>query len=166
MTKKIVVQLGRKKHKGMTVIHQPSGNVVVKPRSKKQLEADQKARERLLADDRFVKGAPTDGHKSFNEEGHNQHTSPRGHKLISDATNAYINDAAPDNLCLAVQLPSGSTFADVIARQQLMQAASGRLDSTQFAMDVTEDKMKGPGGSNSAPVIFNPIAFVEPKKNG
>ena len=158
MTKKIVVQLGRKKHKGMTV-----GNGTVRPRSEKQLAADKRNRERLLADDRFVKGAPPEG-GAWNKSGNNQHTSPKGHDLISKARKAYINDVAPDSVCEQVHLSPGATWADVIAMQQIIVAAGGSLAHTQAVEEGTEGKMNGPGGA--LPVLFNPIAFVEPKKNG
>lgn len=141
--KKLVVKLGtRKKKHNVSQAHR------------------EKLRERM-AQPKF-KANREEGVK-LNPEGHNQHTHPKGAKLLTDAAvELFLDDLAPDEICHAAGIASGSTWAACIARQYALRASLGSLEHGQFLQDCTEKKMRGPNGG-STPAVLNKIQFVTPK---
>lgn len=131
----------------------------VPARSAKEAAARIARRERIMNDPRFIKGARPDGSVT-NPEGHNQHTHPKGAKLITNAVeDLFINDVAPDVVCREAGVSSGSTWAVCIANQLALRAACGSLEHAQFLQDCSEKKMSGPG-SQTAVAVLNPIRFI------
>ncbi len=113
--------------------------------------------ERLKTDPKFIANRQP-GMESPNPSGANQHTAPYGAKLISEAAKVYLQDRAPLEMTARLGLEPSATFADVIARNQMILAAVGGVSAVEFVHTVTEGKPAETHNHNG--VVFPPPCTI------